>query len=559
MQHDAYPSCAELDALLEADNFGDARHSPLSEGSMEHASLDNELRRHFYARASPDTPAYTQDTSFRRAVMAMTYCDTKNSATKSAPFESSLLDDLCAQKPQMPLFQSNQEQLEALVQSYTNEGNMETYRQTFGDDAVRLTSQQHSSRLERTRLSMFCRSSARPSFFPRQSTRASVIRLTEPQRPLTRQSTGFANGVDRILDAPGAQQTPCLRQLAWCDAPNAPEILGIALTEHLYAWDPVTATAHYLLTVQPRQERISCLSWRPQAPHIVFSDKSGVTTVFDASGRGITQAHALPSTGHQKHTVSHAWMDDTLLAGLSDGSLAFLDLRAGKWIKSVRCSDTNSALAGLACAPRPNDHWVAVGTSALPDADDAALSQLKALEQKTQTLPSGKAFAAEPDKAVQILDVRSLGNFIDSKSAVASLRTASSTTAFAWDRQHPQRLLTGSRNGYLCTWDIKRSDRLLAIDTGRAISAVALNAPYNEVLTTHYGFPYRPDCFQQLHLWSLDRFAPITPFGKFDAGAEAAGEVLGVLDAALSPSGQTVCALTGDELLKFWHVFPNDV
>ena len=561
MHQDEYHlTFADLDALFEAEVLLDGRDPSSARKSALRHSLKftrpgEALRRYFHGRASRGTPAYSGD---GRSALQKTALHFHTASVSQFAYSDNLLDELPAKAPAVPHFRSRQQELESLVATYTDNGNMVAFRRKFGDEVVAQTNQRHAHRSERTRLSMFYRPSMRLSFHPRQSTRLSSFRPTDTNRVHARES--FSSGVDRILDAPGAQQTPCIRQLAWCDVPSTTEFLAISLTEHVYLWDPVTADAHHLHTLHPQQERVSCLSWCPNKPHVVFSDHSGITLLMDIEGRGALQTHALSNVSQHKFVTSHCWRDNVLVTGLSDGSLSFLDVRCGNWIGSVRCSDSNNRVSALLSGKRPNEHWLAVGTLHLDNPAEEHQTELESIERQTQTSACrGKHKLFEADKAVNVFDVRYLQKYIERKNFVASLRTGSSTTGLAWHPKHPSRLLTGSRNGLFSTWDVTKGAAIETYDTGRAIGSLFVNRAYNEVLTTHYGFPSRADCFQQLHLWSLDRFAPITPFGKAENEAEAAGQVLGVLDATMAPSGETICALTGDALLKFWRVFPNDL
>eukprot|EP00009_Paramoeba_aestuarina_P013653 CAMPEP_0201530908 /NCGR_PEP_ID=MMETSP0161_2-20130828/46036_1 /ASSEMBLY_ACC=CAM_ASM_000251 /TAXON_ID=180227 /ORGANISM="Neoparamoeba aestuarina, Strain SoJaBio B1-5/56/2" /LENGTH=200 /DNA_ID=CAMNT_0047933507 /DNA_START=368 /DNA_END=968 /DNA_ORIENTATION=+ len=164
-----------------------------------------------------------------------------------------------------------------------------------------------------------------------------------------------------------------------------------------------------------------------------------------------------------------------------------------------------------------------------PEENFSSGSELEGIERHTRTYSANNVPVHERDKTVNLYDTRYLRKFVDSKSFVASLRTGSSTNALLWHPKNASSLIAGGHNGVVTTWDTARGVPMTRRATGRAISALAASAEYAELMTAHYGFPYKKDCFQQLHLWSLNSLFPIIPFGQFEDQVQPSHQITGVL------------------------------
>ncbi|KNH06315.1 activator of the anaphase-promoting complex/cyclosome (APC/C) Cdh1p [Perkinsela sp. CCAP 1560/4] len=557
---------ADLDYLYETEMLTDVRRpSRPSRASKKRLFHSEPLERLFRGRASRCTPVYGRDTHDTIEAQRAFFHPQRDTCI-SAPMHDNILDAFRpSRRSAKREVESHQTTLDRLLSTYTDSGNLEAHRRRFGNKVIRAMLQKHTAHTERIRPSAhFLRMGPRLSNLPRCSALRESIRLSDYQSPRQpparkRSSMSFSNGVDRILDAPGVQWTPCVRQLSWSNA----DLLAISLTDQMYVWDATTLEAHHIHSLTEPQRAVTCVSWTPGASQLAFSDHSGATSLLDVeSGRlirveAVTDGKTMPAP--PRVVTAHSWNANTLAVGTSDGYISFLDRRCARWSQTVKCSDAQNTVAAIAYAPSHSASLLAIGMAALSGLSGGPSgSELQNIERSTRTSARDNGSVHERDKTVNIYDTRFLRRFVDDKSFVTALRTGSSTSSLAWHPQHSARLITGSRNGVLSAWDTSRGVVTKRHATGRAIGALAVSSEYNEVITAHYGFPFRKDCFHQLHLWSLNDFSPISPFGQFEAQSQASCQIMGVLDAALSQSGENVCALTGDESLKFWKVFPRE-
>ncbi|XP_036356084.1 fizzy-related protein homolog [Octopus sinensis] len=262
-------------------------------------------------------------------------------------------------------------------------------------------------------------------------------------------------------------------------------------------------------------ETVAAVSCSPVENVVAVSTNQGRISIYS-----MEEARELKSfRPHSSRVGSLSWNKTVLASGSRDKTISLLDMRC----------------CGL----------MTLGSSNLDNASRWNHSTLKGHSQEVCGLrysPDGRYLASGGnDNLLLLWDIYGNSNtpsytFTDHKAAVKAL---------AWS-PHKRGLLAsggGTADQEIRLWNSLTGQALSNHKTESQICNMVWSKNTNELVTTH-GFS-----FNELIVWKYPIMSPVV---------KLSGHTSRVLYMALSPDGRSVVTGSGDETLRFWHLFDSN-
>ncbi|XJO73248.1 hypothetical protein BDV3_004258 [Batrachochytrium dendrobatidis] len=336
---------------------------------------------------------------------------------------------------------------------------------------------------------------------------------------------------ERVLDAPEVLDDYYIDVLSWSHL--GPLIIG--LNDMCYLWNQ-TEEAVAMIYQACFPDYISCCSFSPQGHQAVVGTSCGKLLLFDvrradtltspaSGGRDLTRLNQLESNTltisianstplHPLQSHSHApgisalrWIDaNTYIIGDTHGDLHVWDIRHQRTTPTITASGFHlDRVVGI--ATHWDEHTIATGGNG----HLVNLWDMRQLERPSRVLKHHT-------------------------SAVRALQFC------PWERNV---LATGGglQDGKLCIIDTDDGTCTSTIETDTQVCQIVWSKHYRELISLH---DLDKD---QMVLW---RYPSMEQVGMLPGHTGARP-----LYVALSPDGQTVATMAGDETIKFWKCFPT--
>lgn len=331
-----------------------------------------------------------------------------------------------------------------------------------------------------------------------------------PNRVLFSQSVSGAGGrrhkfrhisqrPQKILDAPNLVDDFYLNLMDW----GSSNVLAVALSDAVYLWNAQSGNIAEMCRLSTDSSFYTALKWSNDGNFISIASTWDDIQIWDVrTGRLLRTMH-----GHHSRVCSLAWNGHTLSSGARDGELFNHDVRiAAHRIASL--VGHSQDVCGLS--------WN----------DDG------------RRLASGSN-----DNSVCIWDVHER-NDQQWEPRMRLTEHSAAVKAVAWCPWQSNLLASGggTADRHLRFWNSVTGTCVNSVDTKSQVCSIIWSLAEKELVTSH-GFSQN-----QLTVWKYPSLVRM---------AELKGHQSRVLHTALSPDGQTVASLAGDETLRLWKVFPS--
>lgn len=202
---------------------------------------------------------------------------------------------------------------------------------------------------------------------------------------------------------------------------------------------------------------IFALAVDPVNKHFYSSGDDGVVARWQLEA-GVDQAEALLSMPHAIYGMEVIPEKDLLVAGASEGSLSFVNIKTNKLVKQYARS--RDAIYQIRYLAGTNSIWIlhANGWLSVLDADsleERSFKQVCSENLRDVVSFNGLAYIAASDGAIYVLDEKSLGEI--------SRREAHDNSVFALCMHSSGKyLFSGGRDAQLCVWDVNEDLKQVA-------------------------------------------------------------------------------------------------
>lgn len=301
----------------------------------------------------------------------------------------------------------------------------------------------------------------------------------------------------KIMDAPNMVDNFYLNVLDW----GADNLLAVGLSDSVFVWNAQTGSILELCRTEHPSDIYSAVKWSSDGGLLAIASSGNGIQIWDAGG------HQLLRTvrGQATRVGSLSWNQHLLTSGGRDGTIINHDVRIARSVTAQLCGHEQE-VCGLA--------WDSEGRQLASGGNDNIVCLWD-----TQS-PSGTQW-------------------------LPRLRLTHHTAAvkgLAWCPWQRGLLATGggSADRYLRFWNSSSGICVAAADTKSQVCSVVWSPSSKELVTSH-GFSQH-----QLTVWRYPSLVRM---------AELQGHQARVLHTALSPDGQTVASLAGDETLRLWDIF----
>jgi cell division cycle 20-like protein 1 (cofactor of APC complex) len=300
---------------------------------------------------------------------------------------------------------------------------------------------------------------------------------------------------DRSVEAPDLEDDFYINILDW----SQKNVIAVSLASNVHLWDFTTGKKTVMLRCSDNDnEGVSCLKWSPDGANLLVGNENGVCQVFDP--HSLTQVASLRNQDSRVGIA--AWIDKNLFfTGSRAGQLTFHDLRTQK--QNEMTIDAHfQEICGMDYCGMTG--WLATGSN---------------------------------DNSIRIWDIRmtqTVKHLSQHKAAVKAL---------AWNKHDRGVLLSGGGNKdkTLKMYSVLKDCLLRDQHFESQITGIVCS-PISEQFVTTHGF-----LENDIRSWNLhDSSQPTAIFE---------GHVNRVIYYTLSPDGTHLLTGSGDETLKFWHVF----
>lgn len=332
---------------------------------------------------------------------------------------------------------------------------------------------------------------------PASSVHASAYRANTSIRPSAAQARAkrIPTTPDRVLDAPGVVDDFYLNLTDW----SSNNVLSIALEDSVYVWNASTGDVALL---NKFDSLVTSVRWSNDGYYLSVGKEDGTLDIWDIDS--MTKLRTM--AGHLGRIGSQGWHEHLVVSGSRSGQIFQHDVRVSNHLIREMKSHT-AEVCGI--------EWRA----------------------------DGLHFASGGnDNIVNIWDART-----DTPQFTKTAHTAA-VKALSWCPNQTSLLATGggSADQKIHFWNSTTGARLNTIDTGSQVSALGwgyANGIGREIYATH-GFPHNG-----VSVYSYPTLQK--------TGAIVEAHDSRILKGCLSPDGQTLATLAGDENLKFWKLFDN--
>nr|CAG8462146.1 14369_t:CDS:2 [Entrophospora candida]CAG8462929.1 9107_t:CDS:2 [Entrophospora candida] len=294
-----------------------------------------------------------------------------------------------------------------------------------------------------------------------------------------------------ILDAPGIVDDYYLNLLDWSNK----NMVAIGLNEGVYLWNADTGEVNELSNISSIiDNNISSLSWSEDGDHLAVGLSDGDTQIWDI----LTAQKVRSMSGHATRVGVMAWNRQIIASGCKDSSIWKHDIRLAQH-KFAELLGHTGEVCGL--------KWRSDG----------------------EQLASGGN-----DNKVNIWDAKSSVPKFTKTGHKAAVK------AIAWCPWQRNLLATGggSADRQIHFWNTDTLAQLKSIDTQAQVTSIVWSNHYKEVLSTH-GY--------QFTIWKYPSLKKVIDVKNAHENR--------ILQSALSPEGEIVATVAGDECLKFWRIF----
>lgn len=327
-------------------------------------------------------------------------------------------------------------------------------------------------------------------------------------RVLFSQSNGGAGGrrhkfrhipqkAEKILDAPNMVDDFYLNLMDW----GADNVLAVALADAVYLWNAQTGEIDELCRLECDNDVYTALKWTDDGSYLAVSSSCEDVQIWDARSSRLLRT----MRGHRSRVGALAWNGHLLTSGARDGELMNHDVRVAQHVTATLIGHSEE-VCGLA--------W----------------------NEDGRQLASGSN-----DNTVCVWDAQGQGSE-RWQPRLQLLEHTAAVKALAWCPWQNNLLATGggTADRYLRFWNSANGVCVNAVDTKSQVCTIIWSPAEKELVTSH-GFSQN-----QLTIWKYPSLARM---------AELKGHQSRVLHTSLSPDGQSVASLAGDETLRLWKIF----
>lgn len=304
-------------------------------------------------------------------------------------------------------------------------------------------------------------------------------------------------------------------------------VVAIGLGSTVYLWRAHMSIVTKLCDLGDMDGTVFSVSWSLSGKELAVGTSKGMVYVWDTTSCMMLRA----MDGHESNVCRVAWSSDILSSGGGEGCIFNRDLRSpASYLERLSGSAGHQGgLCGLKWSPDEeqlasggNDNlllvWSARKTSGiLAKGFDSSRASKNASRQSS----SGSG-------PVPLL------SFAQHTAAVK---------AIAWSPHERGLLASGGGNGgnMIYFLQAKNNTSVSCADTGSQVTNLYWSKNVNELVSTH-GFSHN-----QIVVWRYPNLSRVVTL---------AGDWRRVIYLAVSPNGETIVAGGGDEMLRFWNLFP---
>ncbi|KAH6583949.1 hypothetical protein BASA60_001140 [Batrachochytrium salamandrivorans] len=309
---------------------------------------------------------------------------------------------------------------------------------------------------------------------------------------------------ERVLDAPGVLDDYYIDVLSW----SALGLLMVGLNDKCYLWNQAEGAVNEIYQAC-LPDYISCCTFSPRGHQSAVGTASGELLLFDVRRipASSQQADPLQSYKHTSGVNALRWIDhSSYIIGDSLGDLYVRDIRCPGGLPVLQAQGFHlDRVVGIAV------HWN---------------------EQSIATGGNGQL--------VNLWDIRKLN-----RPTSVLKHHQSAVRALQWCPWEHSILATGGglHDGKLCIVNTDDGTCISTIETGAQVCQMVWSRQYRELISLH---DLEKD---QMVLW---KYPSMEQIGMLPGHTGARP-----LYVALSPDGQTVATMAGDETIKFWKCFPT--
>lgn len=298
---------------------------------------------------------------------------------------------------------------------------------------------------------------------------------------------------EKILDAPDFVDDYYLNLLDW----SSDNILAVALSRTIYTWDANTGEINELVTLG-NDDYVCSLSWAKEGQYLAVGTFKGDVLILDSHQSKLVRT----MKGHTARVSSLAWNGQLLSSGSRDSTIINYDVSQSTPIVSLY-----EAHAQEVCGLK----WNPEGTQLASGGNDNLL------------MVWDKNNADRPRLS------------LDAHQAAVK--------AIEWCPHQSNLLVSGggTADRHIRFWNSSTGACLGAHDTKSQVCSILWSKTHKKELISSHGFSQN-----QLIVWEYPRMSKV---------AELSGHTQRVLQMAMSPDGETVVSVAGDETLRFWRVF----
>ena len=305
---------------------------------------------------------------------------------------------------------------------------------------------------------------------------------------------------ERILDAPDIINDYYLSPLDW----SSNNQLAVALSNHVYIWDPSSGGIEQLLELDI-DDYVCSVSWIKEGNILAVGDNRGNIQIWDASRMKKVRV----MTGHSDRVTCLSWNEYILTSGSRSGEIHHSDVRIASHLAGVLRGHTQE-VCGLSYSP--DRRMLASG------GNDNVLNIW-------QVIPGQCVTEATPKFT-----------FNEHQAAVKGL---------AWCPWQPSILASGggTADRTIKLWNCNNGSLIKTVDTKSQVCSLLWSNEYRELVSAH-GFANN-----EIIIWRYPSMVKV---------AELTGHTERVLHLALSSDETTVVSAGADETLRLWKCFPID-
>ncbi|XP_053911533.1 cell division cycle protein 20 homolog [Cuculus canorus] len=315
---------------------------------------------------------------------------------------------------------------------------------------------------------------------------------------IRRKGRCISSAADRILDAPDIRDDYYLTLLDW----STQNLLALALDTTVYLWDHTTGETINLMETEYAAGYVSSVSWGNGGDCLAVGTSNGEVQLWDIK----RQKRLRTLTSHVSRVGCLSWNSYILSSGSRSGLIHHHDVRVAEHHVATLAGHTRE-VCGLKWSL--DGHYLASG------GDDHVVNVWPSIQ-------GGRGGFAP------------VQTFRQHQGAVK---------AVAWCPWQSSILATGggASDKRIRLWNVCSGSCLSNVDARSQVSSILWSTNYKELISGHGE--------NQLVIWKYPAMSKVT---------ELRGHTGRVLSMALSPDGETVASVAGDETLQLWRCFQMD-